>query len=243
VRIFPRTDSTALLYRPGRSIVHRTPAGLKILAMLACSVLMLRTTDWSPLAGAVAGALVVHWIGTRRLALAAQDTKVGVIQGLLFGALMGLFSWSWAGAVGGFQVGVKIVLLCLVYGALVRTTSTSQLHAFFTRVLPWRWAWLMAVAFQFLPVLCREFASVVEAQRSRGWRLRARDLCTPWGLVHVLGQILVPVLVRTVQLSQAVTCVAVVRGVAQGPMANVSHRPPCAEAPVAAVSRSVAGTR
>ena len=242
MRIFPRTDSTALLYRPGRSLVHRTPAAIKVGAMLACSILMLRTSDWSCLAGAVSGALVVHWVGTRRLALAVQDTKVGVVQGLVFGTLMGLFSWSWVGAVGGLQVGVKIVLLCLVYGALVRTTSTSQLHAFFARVLPWRWAWLMAVAFQFLPVLCREFASVVEAQRSRGWRLRARDLCTPWGLMHVLGQILVPVLVRTVQLSQAVTCVAVVRGVTQAPMANASQARPCAEAPVAAVSRSVAST-
>ncbi|MCY1195319.1 Energy-coupling factor transporter transmembrane protein BioN [compost metagenome] len=162
------------LYVPGGTLLHRLPAWLKLLALMAAGagLFLLRDPRW--LAPACLAAAVLVW-------------STGVAAAAVWRQLKGL-AWVLL-AVGGFtawfQGGMEALAVLLRVGALVGmalavtlATRTSDLIAVCEKALePLERAGLvdagkvalaLALALRFVPEIWRNFQEIREAQAARG---------------------------------------------------------------------------
>ncbi len=190
---------TALaLYVRGTSPVHRSPAGLKLLALAGLSVLLFAVPTVPVAAGALAAVLVVGVVAARLpMSLLARQVRV---------------VWVWLVAlavvtaiVGGVASAalVTLRLLALVLGAAVVTATSrvSELVAVvewlcaplrLVGVRPARIGLLVALTLRFIPLVAERADRVREAQAARGGTVRG---------VRALVTLVVPLLVQVLQLA------------------------------------------
>jgi biotin transport system permease protein len=193
------------LYRPGRSMVHRAPAGAKllVLAVGAVALLVVRT----PLAVASGALLVVL------LHLAAGFSPRELLRQVrpLRWVVVVLLPFQWWTA--GWQAAVVVVGTMLVLvaaaGLVTLTTRTIALLDLFERLLaplrclhvdPQRVSLLLALTIRAVPVLVDTLSDVRDARRARGLERSPRAL-------------LVPVVVRTLRHADRLGEALVARGV------------------------------
>lgn len=172
------------LYRPGRSVVHRTGAGTK-LALLLCAgaVSVLLREPWQ--VAAAAAAVAVAWAAARlpaRLLLRQMRPLLWLLLPLgVFHLLVS--GWERAVVVCG-------ALLCLVVlAALVTlTTRTTAMVDTVVRALgparrlgidPERVGLLIALAVRSVPVVVGIAEEVRDAQRARGLTASPRAYAVP----------------------------------------------------------------
>ncbi|MGI6877534.1 energy-coupling factor transporter transmembrane component T family protein [Microbacterium sp. gxy059] len=172
------------LYRPGDSLVHRLPAGVKLAGLVAFALAasLLPRTLW--IAGSafvlVFALFVAGGLGAGLWLRQLWATKWIV---LVLGATQTIFL-GWEPAVANTARVVSIVL----FAALVTfTTPASETVEVLQRVLgplrrlgvdPWRIAFTVQLAIAVLPVIQGFAARIREAQRARGVRLGARSIVT-----------------------------------------------------------------
>ncbi|MGD7733551.1 energy-coupling factor transporter transmembrane component T family protein [Propionibacteriaceae bacterium G57] len=163
------------LYQPGHSLVHRCPAGVKLLVMLACGTAAFFVDDLRVLLvalGVVLGLVVVAGIRARVVwrtarAVLAMVALVVVLQGLL-----GDWPTAWV-------VGVRVLVVIVLASMITWTTTQGQiidavewtagpLRRFGVR--PERIGLMIALVFRFVPVIAEESARVREAHDARGVR-------------------------------------------------------------------------
>ncbi len=162
------------LYVAGNSVLHRLPAGLKLLALMAAGagLFLLRDPRWLALAFLAAAVLV----GTTGVTAAAVWRQ---IKGLIWVLLaVGLFT-AW------FQGGMEALAVLLRVGAMVGlalavtlATRTSDLIAVCEKALmplermrlvdAGKVALALALALRFVPEIWRNFQEIREAQAARG---------------------------------------------------------------------------
>ncbi|MCL2736708.1 MAG: energy-coupling factor transporter transmembrane protein EcfT [Propionibacteriaceae bacterium] len=161
------------LYVPGDSLIHRTPAWLKLLVLCVCGTAVMIIP--SPVALAVGLALVVvsyavAGIGVRVVWRASRAILVFVV---VITAFQWLFS-SWALAL---VVGERILFLVAAANLLTVTTTMSDLIATVESLLtpfarwgvrPDRAGIAIALALRFIPTLVEQGALIREAQAARG---------------------------------------------------------------------------
>lgn len=172
------------LYVPGTSAVHRTPAGLKLLGLLAVGAgsLLLRH-PWQVLA-ALAGVLVLYAVAGLPPRLVARQ-----LRPLLW---VGAFTAVFHVLVNGWQrafvvVGVLAVLVLLAALVTLTTRTTDLVDAVvvacrplrIVRIDPDRVGLLIALGIRCVPVILGLAEEVRDAQRARGLTASPRAFAVP----------------------------------------------------------------
>lgn len=162
------------LYVPGSSILHRLPAWLKLLALMAAGagLFLLHDPRWLALA-CLASCLLVWSTGVAASAVWRQVR--GLVWVLL--ALAGFTAWfqGWEAALA---VVLRVGALVGLALAVTLATRTSDLIAVCERVLKplerlglidaGKVALALALTLRFVPEIWRNFQEIREAQAARG---------------------------------------------------------------------------
>ncbi|MGE2729000.1 energy-coupling factor transporter transmembrane component T family protein [Mycolicibacterium vaccae] len=172
-------------YRPGRSWLHRLPAGAKLVGLGALIVTMTILVD-SPARLGVAAAAVLIAIASARLSprmLIGQLRQVFWVVGFIFVLQVLLTDWSRALVV----CGVLLMAVCLAVLVTLTTRTADMLEAA-TRALsplarfgfPVRQvAIALALTIRSIPLLVEITRQVDEARRARGLRISPRIVAVP----------------------------------------------------------------
>jgi biotin transport system permease protein len=166
--------STLALYSPVRSALHRTPAGLKLAALAALSVLLFAVPELPVAVGALAVVVVLALTGARltprQLIAQVRPLWLWLVGLLVFHAL-----------VTDLPTGALAVarLLALVLAAAVVTTTSrvaelvaviewlcAPLRLFGVR--PARIGLAIAMTLRFIPLVAERAERIREAQAARG---------------------------------------------------------------------------
>ena len=197
--------NTLGLYLPGHSPIHRAPAGMKLLAMLAvgvCSIFLDRVWQVALAICVVLGGYLVARISLR--------TALRQVRPLLWVAV---FVAGFHVVVNGWQrafvvVGV-IAMLVLLAALITLTTRTTAMVDAVVRVCrplrvvgidPERVGLLLALAIRSVPVVVGLAEEVRDAQRARGLTASPRAFA-------------VPLIVRSLRHADALGDALVARGV------------------------------
>jgi biotin transport system permease protein len=184
------------LYRPGDGLLHRTPAGPKMLVLLALvlGVSLLPSTWWAAAAAAIVTVLAyaVAGLGDGMLGLRELGRQVLSIRWIIVIMIVGqlIFLGPAPAVANTARVAAAVVLASLL---VLTTTVTALLDAVERglrpleriRVDPQRVALLLTVTLTTIPVLARLAREVRDAQRARGARRDLRTFAVPF-LVVVL---------------------------------------------------------
>lgn len=173
------------VYVPGNSLLHRMPAGFKVLALMA-SIISVAVVVRTPMAagialGATLATFVLAWIGPRQI----WSQIRGVVWLLL--ALF-VFQWIITDAARAFVV-CSVLLASVGLAAVVTlTTRTSDMLDVMLRTLSplARFgvrtdliAMTLALTIRSIPLIAEVFNQVDEARRARGLRPGPRVLFAP----------------------------------------------------------------
>jgi biotin transport system permease protein len=197
--------STLGLYRPGASPVHRTPAGVKLLALLlAClgSVFVHTLGAVAAAFAVVAGLYLLAGLSLLQMARQARP----VLWLLLVVAAFHVAVDGWVHAL--LVVGVILVLLLLAALVTLTTTTTALLEALVTALGPLRRlgvdvervGLVLALGIRSVPVVAALAVEVRDAQRARG-------------LTTSLRAFAVPLIIRALRHADALGEALVARGV------------------------------
>ena len=173
------------VYVPGRSLLHRLPAGFKILALMA-SIIAVAVLVRTPMAAgialaATAATFLVAWIPFR----SAWSQVRGVLW--LLGAL---FAFQWIITDLGRAFVVTAILLASVGLAAVvtlTTRTTDMLDAIIGALRPFARfgvrtdliAMTFALTIRSIPLIAEILTQVDQARRARGLRAGPRVLLAP----------------------------------------------------------------
>ncbi|NKX89582.1 energy-coupling factor transporter transmembrane component T family protein [Nocardia coubleae] len=173
------------LYCPGDSLVHRLPAGLKLL-LLVLAIVAMTIFARTPLAVAVAAVTVALLFAVARISwrVAVAQIRPVLWMTVIIGVFQ-LFTTTPARAIA--VCGVLLVSVALAALVTVTTRVTAMLDAL-TRALaplrrlgvdPERVGLLLALAIRCVPLLASIVHDVAEARRARGVSWSATALVTP----------------------------------------------------------------
>lgn len=172
-------------YVPGATVLHRMPAGFKLLGLGAAITVMSLAVD-SPIRLAAAAALVaatvlVAGVGVR--ALATQLRPVLWVVAFVFGFQLLFTDWPRAVQVCG------ILLLSVTLAAVATaTTRTTDMLAAITRALQplgrigfpvEQVALALALTIRAIPLMIETVRQVEEARQARGLRFSPRVVVAP----------------------------------------------------------------
>ncbi|BBY77033.1 cobalt ABC transporter [Mycolicibacterium parafortuitum] len=172
-------------YRPGRSWLHRMPAGVKLVGLGVVIVAMTVAVD-SPVRLAMAAAGVAAVIVCARLpvgALAAQLRPVLWVVAAIFVLQVLLTGWRRALVV----CGVLLLAVCLAAIVTTTTRTTDMLDAATRAMAPLarfgfpvrQVAIALALTIRSIPLLVDIIRQVEEARRARGLRMSPRIVFVP----------------------------------------------------------------
>jgi biotin transport system permease protein len=161
------------LYSPGTSVLHRLPAGAKLLLLLAAAV----ATHWldRPWRVAVALSLTLCLYGAARIPVSLLVAQVRPLW--LLAVVLGAFQWwvnGWRTAVDVVGVLAVLVLLAALVTLTTRTTAMVDTVVRVCRPLrflgvdPERLGLLLALGIRSVPVVVGLARQVREAQLARG---------------------------------------------------------------------------
>ena len=172
------------VYRPGGSVVHRTPAGWKLLVLLLLGVASVFVDEpWVVAAGAALLALGYAVAGLGARSTLRQVRPLLWVLLVVTGFHLLVSGWERAVVV----VGV-IALLVLTAGLVTLTTPTQDLLDVIVRVLgplrrfgvdPDRVGLLLALSLRSVPVVVGLAEEVRDAQRARGLSASPRAFAVP----------------------------------------------------------------
>jgi biotin transport system permease protein len=219
---------TLALYVPRASPVHRTPAGLKLLALTGLGVLLFAVPSLPVVAGALAGVLALG-LGAAQLPaglLARQARAVAVWLVALF-VVHALVTDVLTGAIAV----LRLLALVLAAAMVTATTRVTAMVAVVERlcaplrlvgVRPARIGLVLAMALRFIPLVAERADRIREAQAARGGRTRG---------VRALTSTVVPLLVQVLQLAHTVSEALDARGADDVPPPRRRRGAPALETP------------
>jgi biotin transport system permease protein len=206
---------TLALYVPRASPVHRTPAGWKLLALAALSVLVFAVPTLPVVGGALLGVLVVGLVVARLpVFLLARQARA------VLWWLVALFAMHWVltDVLTGTLTVLRLLALVLAAAVVTATTRVTAMVAVIERICgPLRWVGVrpariglvIAMALRFIPLVAERADRIREAQAARGGSVRGlRGLTTT----------VVPLLVQVLQLAHTVSEALDARGADDVPL-------------------------
>jgi biotin transport system permease protein len=174
------------LYRPGDGLLHRMPAGPKLLVVLVLvlAVSLLPSAWW---AAGVAAAVPLIAYPVAGLGLRELGRQVVAVRWLIVVTLA--CQLLFLGVEAAVANTVRVTAAVVLAGLLVLTTRVTDLLDAVERGLgplrrlrldPQRAALLLTVTLGTVPVLARLAGEVREAQRARGGRASLRTFAVPY---------------------------------------------------------------
>ncbi|MFL6095302.1 MAG: energy-coupling factor transporter transmembrane component T [Blastococcus sp.] len=206
---------TLALYVPRASPVHRAPAGSKLLALAALSVLLFAVPTLAVVAGALVGVVAVGLVVARLPASVLTRQARSVLWWLV--ALFVLHTLVTDVGTGTVTV-LRLLTLVLAAAVVTATTRVTAMVAFIERVCwplqfvgvrPARIGLVIAMAVRFIPLISERADRIREAQAARGGSVRG---------VRGLTTTVVPLLVQVLQLAHTVSEALDARGADDVPM-------------------------
>jgi biotin transport system permease protein len=192
---------TLALYVPRASLVHRTPAGWKLLALAGLSLLVF-VVPTLPVAGGALVAVVVVGLAVARLPVSVLARQARAVLWWLV-ALFVLHSLVTDVLTGTFTV-LRLLTLVLAAAVVTATTRVTAMVAVVERVCwPLQWVGVrpariglvIAMALRFIPLISERADRIREAQAARGGTVRG---------LQGLTRTVVPLLVQVLQLAHTV---------------------------------------
>ncbi|SDC97831.1 biotin transport system permease protein [Geodermatophilus telluris] len=193
---------TLALYVPRASVVHRVPAGAKLLALATLAIALF----WLPtLAGAAAALLGTVAVGllVARLPVAVLARQARAVGWWLV-ALLAVHALT-TDLRTGAQVALRLLTLVLAAAVVTATTRVSEMVRVVERlcaplrlvgVRPARVGLVVALALRFIPVLVERADRIRAAQAARGGSGRG---------VRALRTTVAPLLVQVLQMAHDVS--------------------------------------
>jgi len=139
-----------------------------------------------------------------------REGRMFVFQTALIVVLY-LFRFGQKGALPGLLVSWQIFLAFLPGIILISSVPQSKLINALSKAMPIRIAFVLSVSLNFIPLLLSEFRSMYDAQVLRGARILPKELIRPWNWLDLVRCLLVPVIVRTLSISQEIALAAQIR--------------------------------
>ncbi|SHF89695.1 energy-coupling factor transporter transmembrane component T [Geodermatophilus nigrescens] len=217
---------TLALYVPRASLVHRLPAGAKLLCLAALAVALFLLPTLPAAAGALAGVLVVG-LAVARLPPAVLARQARAVRWWLL-ALLVVHALT-TDLRTGAHVALRLLALVLAAAVVTATTRVSEMVAVVERlcgplrlvgVRPARIGLVVAMALRFIPVLVERADRIRAAQAARGGSPRG---------VRALRTTVAPLLVQVLQMAHDVSEALDARGADDDPPRR-RRRPAPAEA-------------
>jgi energy-coupling factor transport system permease protein len=142
----------------------------------------------------------------------SQDAAIVVLQAPL---VVAVFLWRGgsSGLPGAVMVSAKLAVASLSALWVQRTTRFTDISGMLSKWLPPRAAFVIAMSLHFLPMLARDAREIYALQRLRGARIEARDLLNPLRWAEACHCIAIPLLIRSLHLSDQVAVAASQRAV------------------------------
>jgi len=190
------------LYVPRSSPAHRTPAGAKVFALLALSVLVFVLPTLPVALAALAGVLVVG-LGVARLpaALLARQVRVVAVWVLTIVAVHAVLT----DLLLGVTTAVRLLALVLAAAVVTATTRVTAMVAVvecvaaplrLVGVRPARIGLVLAMTLRFIPLVAERADRIREAQAARGGSRRG---------LRAMTTLVVPLLVQLLQLAHTIS--------------------------------------
>ena len=210
---------TLALYVPRASLVHRTPAWLKLLVLAGLSVLVFAVPTLPVATGALTGVLLVAF-GPARLPVDVLARQARAVLWLL-AALFALHLLVTDVVTGAIAV-LRLLALVLAAAVVTATTRVTAMVAVIERVCgplrlvgvrPARIGLLVAMVLRFIPLVAERADRIREAQAARGGSTRG---------VRALATMAVPLLVQVLQLAHTVSEALDARGADDVPRRRVA---------------------
>jgi biotin transport system permease protein len=206
---------TLALYVPRASVVHRTPAGWKLLALAGLSTLLFAVPTVPVVAGALAGVVLLGIVVARLPAGILLRQARAVLWWLV--ALFVLHALVTDVRTGAVTV-VRLLALVLAAAVVTATTRVTAMVAVIERICaplrfigvrPARIGLVIAMALRFIPLISDRADRIREAQAARGGSARG---------LRSLTMTVVPLLVQVLQLAHTVSEALDARGADDVPM-------------------------
>lgn len=172
------------LYVPGESVLHRAPAGAKLLGLVALAVGSQLLGAWWQRCGLLLVVLLLYPLARIGLGFALRQLR-SLVWVLAAIAVAQLLLADWRVAV---SVTVTIVALVLAAGLVTLTTTTTALSDVVVRLLgpfrrfgvaPERVGLLLALSIRAVPVVLGLAEQLRDAQRARGLPASPRTFAVP----------------------------------------------------------------
>ena len=172
------------LYVPGASILHRAPAGAKLLGLIGLAVISQLMGEWWQRCLLLVAVLLLYPLARIGLGFALRQLR-SLWWVLAAIAVAQLVFADWQLAV---TVTATILLLVLAAGLVTLTTTTTALSDVVVRVLvplrrfgvaPERVGLLLALSIRAVPVVLGLAEQIRDAQRARGLPLRPHTFAVP----------------------------------------------------------------
>ena len=206
---------TLALYVPTGSVVHRTPAGAKLLALAGISVLLFAAPTLPVVVGALAVVVAVG-LGAARLPAAVLLRQARAVLWWLV-ALFVVHALVTDALTGALTV-LRLLTLVLAAAVVTATTRVTAMVAVVERVCrPLQWlgvrparvGLVIAMALRFIPLISERAERIREAQAARGGSARG---------LRRLRTTLVPLLVQVLQMASTVSEALDARGADDVPL-------------------------
>jgi biotin transport system permease protein len=205
---------TLALYVPRASVVHRTPAGWKLLGLAGLSVLVFAVPTLPVVTGALAAVLVVGLVVARLPSAVLVRQARTVLWWLI--AILALHALL-TDVLTGTLTALRLLTLVLAAAVVTATTRVTEMVAVVERVCrPLQWVGVrpariglvIAMALRFIPLISERAQRIREAQAARGGSVRG---------LRGLTTMVVPLLVQVLQLAHTVSEALDARGADDAP--------------------------
>jgi biotin transport system permease protein len=205
---------TLALYVPRASLVHRTPAGWKLLGLAGLSVLVFAVPTLPVVTGALAAVLVVGLVVARLPSAVLVRQARTVLWWLI--AILALHALL-TDVLTGTLTALRLLTLVLAAAVVTATTRVTEMVAVVERVCrPLQWVGVrpariglvIAMALRFIPLISERAQRIREAQAARGGSVRG---------LRGLTTMVVPLLVQVLQLAHTVSEALDARGADDAP--------------------------
>jgi energy-coupling factor transporter transmembrane protein EcfT len=216
-RVVGRWSDYGCQYLAIDSPIHRLGAGWKLLigAVLSAAAVIAHE-PWSLLAVL---ALNMAYYFASRLSVSDlwRDTRYLLMQMcivmVLYLSRYGIPEGLWP----GMRIALQIALFFIPGIVFLRTTQASQMMRGLSRILPYRFSFLVFTSLRFVPLFAREIREIAMAQKLRGASLAPRDLINPLNWKEAFHCLLIPLLVRALKTADEAAMSAEARGFGKRP--------------------------
>ncbi|WP_072805622.1 energy-coupling factor transporter transmembrane component T family protein [Rhodococcoides yunnanense] len=194
------------LYRPGNSVLHRLPAGVKLLLLIA-SILVATITVRTPLEVGIVAVMVAALFAVARIPATVALAQLRPIVWMLL--IIGVFQVIITSPARAIVVCGLLLISVALAAVFTLTTRVSDMLDTVTRALeptrrlgvdPERIGLMLALAIRCIPLLATIVHEVAEARKARGLQ---------WSMTALAS----PVLVRALRTADAMGDALVARGV------------------------------